>query len=119
MRTLFMSSMAVSLLAAGSMAHAHAFLLKSQPGVGAAVTLVKTVRLEFSESVEVGFSGVEVADATGKTIKAGTLHHAGDDRKVLLADLPQLPAGAYRVTWHVVSVDTHRTEGDFGFTVKP
>jgi len=32
--------------------------------------------------------------------------------------LPPLPAGTYRVKWHVVSVDTHRTQGDFKFTVK-
>jgi hypothetical protein len=33
--------------------------------------------------------------------------------------LDALPAGAYRVHWHVVSVDTHMTEGDFSFTVRP
>jgi hypothetical protein len=33
--------------------------------------------------------------------------------------MPALLPGAYRVHWHVVSVDTHMTEGDFSFTVKP
>jgi len=31
--------------------------------------------------------------------------------------LPQLKPGRYRVRWHVVSVDTHRTEGSFEFSV--
>jgi methionine-rich copper-binding protein CopC len=44
---------------------------------------------------------------------------ADDGHKVLLANLPMLGPGVYRVKWHVVSVDTHRTEGDFNFTVKP
>ena len=30
-----------------------------------------------------------------------------------------LAPGAYTVHWHAVSVDTHHTQGDFGFTVKP
>ena len=40
------------------------------------------------------------------------------DPKLLVLDVTKLPPGAYRVTWHVVSIDTHRTEGDFTFTVK-
>ena len=119
MRTLLISAVFVELLGASGASEAHAFLLKSDPLVGATVAMPKTLRLEFSEAVELGFSGIEVANASGAAIKAGMVHYAGDNRKVLMADLPQLPAGAYRVTWHVVSVDTHRTEGDFGFTVRP
>nr|WP_280113455.1 copper resistance protein CopC [Methylobacterium nodulans] len=32
---------------------------------------------------------------------------------------PRLPPGIYRVTWHVVSVDTHRTQGSFTFEIRP
>jgi copper resistance protein C len=28
-----------------------------------------------------------------------------------------LPPGTYKVTWHVVSVDTHTTEGTFTFRI--
>jgi methionine-rich copper-binding protein CopC len=31
--------------------------------------------------------------------------------------LKQLSAGTYRVRWHVLSVDTHTTEGSFTFQV--
>jgi hypothetical protein len=31
---------------------------------------------------------------------------------------PLMP-GVYQVHWHVISVDTHRTEGNFSFTVAP
>jgi len=33
--------------------------------------------------------------------------------------VPPLAPGRYRVKWHVLSVDTHVTEGDFTFTVAP
>jgi methionine-rich copper-binding protein CopC len=36
---------------------------------------------------------------------------------VLRVSLPPLEPGRYRVTWRVLSVDTHVTEGDFTFEV--
>jgi len=33
--------------------------------------------------------------------------------------VPPLPSGRYKVSWHVVSVDTHLTQGDFTFEIKP
>jgi copper resistance protein C len=33
--------------------------------------------------------------------------------------LRALPAGQYNVRWRVISVDTHKTEGSFGFEVRP
>ena len=106
-------------LVMGSDADAHAFLLKSDPAVGATVAAPKTLRLEFSEAVELAFSGIDVANGSGGAIPARNVRLDGNDHKVLLADLPPLSPGAYRVKWHVVSVDTHRTEGDFAFSVKP
>jgi methionine-rich copper-binding protein CopC len=106
-------------LVMGSDADAHAFLIKSDPAVGATVTAPKTLRLEFSEGVELAFSGIDVANGSGGTVPARNVRLNGNDRKVLLADLPPLSPGAYRVKWHVVSVDTHRTEGDFAFSVNP
>jgi hypothetical protein len=42
------------------------------------------------------------------------------DNSVLVAPVPQaLKPGVYTVTWHVVSVDTHKTQGSFNFTVAP
>ena len=103
----------------GSAVHAHAFLVKSDPAVGATVTAPKTLRLEFSEAVELAFSGIAVAKESGGAVPTQNARLNGNDHKVLLTDLPPLSAGAYRVKWHVVSVDTHRTEGDFAFSVKP
>jgi copper resistance protein C len=30
-----------------------------------------------------------------------------------------LPPGVYRVNWHVLSVDSHKTQGSFTFEVRP
>ena len=47
-------------------------------------------------------------------------HHPDEkDAKELIVSLPDLPAGTYKVVWHVLSVDTHKTQGDFKFTVQP
>jgi len=118
MRALICTAL-VSLLAIHGRADAHAFLLKSEPVVGAVTVSPKTIRLEFSEGVELLFSGIEVDGAAGAAVKTAAVHYDGANRKFLLADLPPLPPGSYRVKWHVVSVDTHRTEGDFSFTLKP
>jgi hypothetical protein len=42
-----------------------------------------------------------------------------DDGRMLSVKLKPLPPGVYAVEWHVTSVDTHKTEGHFTFTVKP
>ena len=100
-------------------ADAHAFLLKSDPTVGATVSAQKTVRLEFSEGAELSLSGIDVANGSGGVVLVQNAHFNGSDHKVLVTDLPPLPPGPYRVKWYVVSVDSHPTEGDFTFTVKP
>ena len=107
------------ILAMDGKADAHAFLLKSDPAVGATGSAPKTLRLEFSEAIELGFSGIDLTNASGGALALNGVHFADEAHKVLIAGLPALAAGAYRVRWHVVSVDTHRTEGEFGFTVKP
>ena len=42
---------------------------------------------------------------------------ARETAAALVLPLPRLAPGRYRVRWHVVSVDTHRTEGSFEFSV--
>ena len=106
-------------LLASQEASAHAFLVKSNPAVGSVATRPGTLTLEFSEGIEPIFSGVDLLSASGMPIMLEQFHFADGGRKVLVAPLPVLTPGSYHVKWHVVSVDTHRTEGEFTFTVKP
>lgn len=96
---------------------AHAFLKHASPGAGAVlVNAPKEIALEFSEPLEPVFSSMEVSDAAGHDVEAARTVIQGGSMHVALNPLP---AGSYRVVWHAVSVDTHRTEGSYNFTVKP
>jgi len=98
-------------------ATAHAFLKHASPGAGAVVANApKEIALEFSEPLEPAFSGIEVSDTAGHNVEAArTVIQDGSMHVVL----NPLPAGSYRVVWRAVSVDSHRTEGSYSFTVKP
>jgi methionine-rich copper-binding protein CopC len=37
----------------------------------------------------------------------------------MMAPLRPLRPGRYRVAWHAVSVDDHRTQGAYSFVIKP
>jgi hypothetical protein len=114
-------AIALPLLAAlASPALAHALLRKAVPGVGATVhTAPTTVTLLFSEGVEPSFCAVAVTDAAGARVDTGDPRTAPGDQKTLIVALKPLPAGTYTVEWHATSVDTHKTEGKFTFTVAP
>ena len=111
---------AVLLLAGSPQALAHAFLDSADPPVGSTLaTAPQSVSLTFTQSVEPSFSTIEVADAAGARVDRSDAHLAPGDGTVLSIDLKPLSAGHYTVTWHVTSVDTHKTQGSFMFTVGP
>jgi copper resistance protein C len=100
-----------------SPAGAHAMLQHASPGAGAALRVApKSVVLDLSEALEPAFSNVSVSDAAGQDVSAARVVVSGDTMSIALK--PLVP-GAYKVTWHAVSVDTHRTQGSYTFTVKP
>ena len=61
----------------------------------------------------------EVRDAQGRPVQAGPATLARDNTAQLRVPLKALPPGTYKVIWRVLSVDTHRTQGDFTFRVGP
>ena len=103
--------------AAAGEAGAHAFLERASPAVGSTVASVSEIRLWFTESIEPRFSRVQLANASGQRIGAGAAAVVGGSQLVLR--VPRLAPGTYRVTWSVVSVDTHKTEGSFTFEIRP
>ena len=98
-------------------AFAHAFLNHADPSAGSTLASApKRVVLMFSERLEPAFSGAEVTDRSGRNVETGAVVTRGNS---LIVSLRPLPPGKYRVVWHAVSVDTHRTEGAYSFVVKP
>ena len=115
-----MLSLVGLLVVATGPAMAHAFLDTADPAVGSTVaTSPKAVTLSFTQAVEPSFSTIDVTDAAGMRVDLNDPHVAPGDGAVFTTDLKPLPAGEYHVTWHVTSVDTHKTQGSFAFTVGP
>ena len=108
--------LALALLTGG--AQAHAFLDHANPLVGSTVSAAPhEVRLWFTQAVEPSFSAAQVRSSGGAVV--GSAHVDPADHKQLVIPVRALPTGKYKVNWKVLSVDTHRTEGSFGFEVRP
>ena len=111
---------------------AHPRLVSSVPGAQASVQSARQISLRFTERLMPQLTGIDVSSAG----VAGTGHdehvaHAAtpplpaiqtsfsSDGKTLIARFASaLPRGTYIVKWHAVAADTHRVEGQFGFTVR-
>lgn len=112
--------LAALLLLAPVSAWAHAHLQASEPPVGGTVhTPPAEVAITFSEAVEPGFSSIAVTTPSGSPVDTHGLHTAPGNAKQLVIGLGAVAPGTYRVEWHATSVDTHKTEGTFTFTVAP
>jgi copper resistance protein C len=99
----------------GGAAYAHAHLQRSEPRDGSTmISAPNQVALWFTESLEPALSGVEVRDAQGGRVDQGEPQISGATMRI---GLKALPPGMYKVNWHVLSVDTHKTHGTFSFQV--
>jgi methionine-rich copper-binding protein CopC len=93
---------------------AHAMLDHATPPVGGTVgSSPGQVTLYFTQQLEPKFSGAEVRNASGARVDRGK----SISGNVMRIGVGSLPAGAYTVTWHALSVDTHTTQGSFNFRV--
>lgn len=98
---------------------AHAFPMRSEPRVGSEVKEPPSqVKIWFDGDIEPAFSNLKVIGPDGKEVDANDAKVDEKEHNVLSVSVPKLPPGKYQVKWEVVAMDTHRTEGDFTFTVK-
>jgi methionine-rich copper-binding protein CopC len=99
-------------------ARPHAFLDHASPAVGSSVPASPpVVTLWFTQDLEPAFSDVTVTNEAGQRVDLGSARIPQGSPAELQIGLKQLPPGTYLVSWHVVSVDTHPTEGTFTFEV--
>lgn len=110
---------ALSGLVISSAALAHAKLESSSPQANAVVSPSPAqVRLQFSEQLELPFSKVKLVDEKGAVVQATKTAIDDAHPNVLVATVPVLHAGAWRVQWSTVTRDGHKVKGEFGFRVK-
>ena len=96
-------------------AHAHAFLDHASPLVGSTVASApREVSLTFTQNLEAAFSSIQVTGPNGARVDAGKPQISGNTMHV---GLKAAGPGTYHVRWHALSVDTHKTEGSFTFSV--
>ena len=104
------------LLATGE-ASAHAFLDHAEPRVGNKVDAApREVTLWFTQKLEPAFSTITVTNAAGQRVDTGKTRVSGNQMAI---SLRVGGAGTYHVTWRVLSVDTHTSDGNFTFQVGP
>ncbi len=115
MRRMILLALATALATAPALA--HAFLQTASPTAGENLhASPPRVSLHLSEPLEPALSSVAVTSVAGADMSAGPVAVTGGD---MTLPLKKLAPGRYRVVWHAVSVDTHRTEGKYNFLVLP
>lgn len=115
---------AIVLLGLSGVAQAHPKLVSASPAANATVAKPARIELRFSEKLVANFSGADLMMTRhgGKShppmkVEA-TASVASDGQTLVVTPKAPLGAGQYSVAWHVVSVDTHRVNGNLAFTAK-
>ena len=130
-RAFFLVASLVALLVASvlagpaSPASAHAFLERSTPSDGAVLSAApRTLELQFSESVVLGATHIDVVDGDGRHYQPESMalipqqNAGGAGRTAVVAGLPTLPKNAFRVSWETLSSDDlHRSSGVIVFGI--
>lgn len=101
----------------GALAHAH--LQSATPASGSQVGPTQDLRLVFSEGVEEKFTKVELRRDNALLPLKNIATVPGDKKTLVVTPEQPLTAGDYVVDWQAVSVDTHKSSGNYSFKVMP
>ena len=107
-------ALGVLMACAATAAQAHAQLDHAVPAVGSTVASSPgQVTLYFTES-----AGAEIQRrGSEQRLRRARRSGASVSGKVMRLSVGGLAPGTYSVKWHVLSVDTHKTQGSFSFSV--
>ncbi|MBX3595248.1 MULTISPECIES: copper homeostasis periplasmic binding protein CopC [unclassified Sphingomonas] len=121
----FMSALAATAIIVAVPAAAHPKLVSSTPAANATVKPTATVQLSFSERLVARLSTAQVV-MTGMPGMAshapmpiqGRVAAGADGKSLVVTFARPLTTGTYKVSYTVVSADTHKIEGSFEFKVR-
>lgn len=108
----------LAVLALPGLVGAHAQLDVATPAGGTTVAGTPAeVSGTFTQDMKPDASSLQLLDANGKVIATGGVDPS-NVRRMVIADLPDLPPGAYEVRWTTVSAeDDELARGTWSFTV--
>lgn len=114
-------ALALAAAAFASAAGAHPLPRAASPAPNAVLsTSPSEIRITFSEGLVGAFSGLDLKDASGRTVALGASAVDARNKKQLAAPVKtRLAAGTYTVSWRAVGDDTHHVSGHYSFEVKP
>jgi len=113
-----LSAIALAIFAGQAFAHAH--LTKAVPADKATVAVSPDeLDLRFSEELDLQFSSVKIIGPDKASVKTGDAMLMDEGKTLMVPLSEKLGPGAYKVEWHILSTDGHKTTGTYGFTVKP
>ncbi len=98
-------------------AKAHEGLKKSTPASGEVVTILKEIRLEFTEKPELAFTSLRLTGPDSSKISLGRAIISGTSIVVPVAS--SLPPGPYVLNWKTAGKDGHPVTGKVRFIVAP
>lgn len=105
-----------AMLAVAGTASAHADLKSSDPAQGATLqTAPQQIKLTFSEAVDVPADAIAVTGPDGSKWTVGQI--TKDDAVLTAPVTPAGPAGAYTLTYKVISDDGDAVSGKIAFTL--
>jgi putative copper export protein/methionine-rich copper-binding protein CopC len=99
-----------------SFVSAHAYVAQSTPYQDAELSEPPSaIRIKFTEKIDSKLSSVSLQRVDNGSAIKGELSAEGD--QTLIYTIPKLSKGIYEVSWQVLSLDTHLTDGTFQFAV--
>src|SRR5260370_14103799 len=111
------ASMLGAIVAGVSEGSAHSFPESQSPSAGETINAPPSqITIKYDAPIEKLFASLEVLDDAGQNKAAGPAN-VSPDGWMLSVSLNKLKPGDYTVKWHVVCIDSHRTEGSYSFTV--
>ncbi len=114
-RTACLAAVLAATLPSAVFAHAH--LVRAIPADNATVAEPpQQLDLFFSEALVAQFSGVALF-RDDQSVATGAISLGSDDTEMIVPIATPLPAGAYRVDWHALSTDGHKSEGSYRFQI--
>jgi len=118
-RSVLYLSLAVIYLIPVKQAFAHAHLVGSTPPANSMVTVPSELVLTFSEELNLKFTGVKLAGPAAASVRLDQPKLMDSDKTLMVPISGTMLTGTYTVNWSALSVDGHKTQGSFKFTVKP